>query len=268
MIVSNKNATVRFIKSLSKRKAREEAQCFFTEGLRGVCDAVSAGAEVVHLVVSESFLNSSLSKEIEQLEDSAANFTAESVLFPVSDSVYDYITETEAPQGIGAVIKMNTVTEVSGRRLLLLENMQDPGNMGTVIRTADAAGFDGIICMKGCVDIYNPKVLRSTVGSVFHVPIVRMDGDGDNVATVTDRLHKMGYTLYAAHPRGGKSCFDESFAGKSVIVIGNEANGITDEMLSKCDEFLTIPMLGKSESLNASVAAAIMMYETVRKLDK
>ncbi|MBQ8828032.1 MAG: RNA methyltransferase [Clostridia bacterium] len=253
---------------MSKKKSREESGCFFVEGLRGVCDAVSAGAEVRHLVVSESFLDSALADELKNLKDSAETFTAESVLLPVSDSVYEYITETEAPQGIGAVIEMKTVTEISGTRLLLLENMQDPGNMGTVIRTADAAGFDGIICMRGCVDIYNPKVLRSTVGSMFHIPIIRRDSPEDTVSVVVAELKNDGYTLYAAHPRGGACCFDEDFRGKTVIVIGNEANGITEEMLNACDKLLTIPMPGKSESLNASVAAAIMMYETVRKRDK
>ena len=265
MIESNKNATVRFIKSLSKRKSREESGCFFLEGLRGVCDAVSAGAKLRHLVVSESFLNSALMDEIAKLKDSAVDFSAESVLFPVSDSVFSYISETEAPQGIGAVIYMSESGKLRGNNLLLLENLQDPGNMGTIIRTADAAGFDGIICMKGCVDIYNSKVLRSTVGSLFHIPIIRRDRSSDSVASVVDELKSSGYTVYAAHPRGGVSLFDEPFTDKNVIVIGNEANGITDEMLSACDKTVTIPMPGKSESLNASVAAALMMYETVRK---
>jgi len=265
MIESNKNATVRFIKSLTKRKSREESGCFFLEGLRGVCDAVSAGAKVRHLIVSESFLNSVLSSEIAKLEDSAVGFTAESVLFPVSDNVFEYISETESPQGIGAVIYMSEPGALGGDNLLLLENLQDPGNMGTVIRTADAAGFDGIICMKGCVDVYNSKVLRSTVGSLFHIPIIRRDRDGDSAESVVAELKGMGYTVYAAHPRGGNVLFDEPFTEKNVIVIGNEANGITDEMLNVCDKTVTIPMPGKSESLNASVAASLMMYETVRK---
>lgn len=265
MIESNKNATVRFIKSLTKRKSREESGCFFLEGLRGVCDAISAGARVRHLVVSESFLSSVLMNEIANLEDSAVGFTAESVLFPVSDSVFSYISETEAPQGIGAVIYMKESGELCGNNILLLENLQDPGNMGTVIRTADAAGFDGIICMKGCVDVYNSKVLRSTVGSLFHIPIIRKDSDRDTASGVVAELKSMGYTVYAAHPRGGTVLFDETFSEKNVIVIGNEANGITEEMLNVCDKTVTIPMPGKSESLNASVAASLMMYETVRK---
>lgn len=265
MIESNKNVTVRFIKSLAKRKSREESGCFFLEGLRGVCDAVAAGAKVKHLVISESFSKSALMNEIAKLEDSAVDFSAESVLFPVSDSVFAYISETEAPQGIGAVIYMSESGKLCGNNLLLLENLQDPGNMGTAIRTADAAGFDGIICMKGCVDIYNSKVLRSTVGSLFHIPIIRRDRDGNSATNVVAELKSLGYTVYAAHPRGGTNLFDEPFTGKNVIVIGNEANGITGEMLSVCDKTVTIPMPGKSESLNASVAAALMMYETVRK---
>jgi TrmH family RNA methyltransferase len=149
---------------------------------------------------------------------------------------------------------------------VLLENLQDPGNMGTIIRTADAAAFDGIICTKGCVDVYNSKVLRSTTGSVFQIPIVQfLRGDTVSSSELAKALQKEGYTVYAAHPRGETSCFDEPFLGKSVIVIGNEANGVSDEMLSCCDKLLTIPMPGNAESLNASVAAALMIYEKRRK---
>ena len=153
---------------------------------------VTAGAKLKHLVVSEAFLNSALMDEIAKLKDSAVDFSAESVLFPVSDSVFSYISETEAPQGVGAVIYMRPSGTLCGNNLLLLENLQDPGNMGTVIRTADAAGFDGIICMKGCVDIYNSKVLRSTVGSLFHIPIIRRDRDSDNVSSVAGELKSLG----------------------------------------------------------------------------
>jgi TrmH family RNA methyltransferase len=114
--------------------------------------------------------------------------------------------------------------------------------------------------------VYNPKVLRSTTGSVFHIPIMQyLRNDDITVKELTAALKESGYTVYAAHPRGECSCFEEPFEGKSVIVIGNEANGVTDEMLSCCDKLLTIPMPGKAESLNASVAAALMIYEKRRK---
>lgn len=142
----------------------------------------------------------------------------------------------------------------------MLENIQDPGNMGTIIRTADAAAFDGIICTKGCVDVYNSKVLRSTAGSVFHIPIIQyLRNDDISSKRLAGQLKAEGYTVYAAHPRGETSCFEEPFEGKSVIVIGNEANGVSSEMLLSCDRLLTIPMPGKAESLNASVAAALMI---------
>lgn len=266
MITSGQNAQVRFIKSLKKRKFREENACFFTEGLRSVCEGLLSGADVRLLVLSESFTRSAFYAELRKVTDSMENFSAESVLLPVSDGVYREITDTETPQGIGAVFAMKRVSRVRGDSIILLENLQDPGNMGTIIRTADAAAFDGVICTKGCVDVYNPKVLRSTVGSVFHIPILQPARGSDmDTVQIVQTLRRDGYTLYAAHPSGKNSCFEEPFEGKSVIVIGNEANGISSEMLACCDKLLTIPMPGKAESLNASVAAALMIYEKRRR---
>lgn len=231
-----------------------------------MCEGIISGADIRLLAVSESFIKSEFYAELKKVTDSADHFSAESVLFPVSDAVYAHITDTETPQGIGAVFGIKRPHKIRGESIVLLENLQDPGNMGTIIRTADAADFDGIICTKGCVDVYNPKVLRSTTGSVFHIPIVQyLRGDSITVTELAEELKKDGYTVYAAHPRGEMSCFDEPFEGKSVIVIGNEANGVTDEMLACCDKLLTIPMPGQAESLNASVAAALMIYEKRRK---
>lgn len=266
MITSSQNAQVRWIKSLKKRKGREENACFFMEGLRSVCEGLLSGAEIRQLVLSESFIRSAFYGELKKVTDSMEHFSAESVLLPVSDALYRGLTDTETPQGIGAVFSIRRVSRVRGESIVLLENLQDPGNMGTVIRTADAAAFDGVLCTKGCVDVYNPKTLRSTAGSVFHIPILQMPREaGTDVTGLAAQLHRDGYTLYAAHPAGEHSCFEEPFAGKSVIVIGNEANGISREMLDCCDRLLKIPMPGKAESLNASVAAALMIYEKRRR---
>ena len=266
MVTSSQNAQVRFIKSLKKRKLREEAGCFFIEGLRSVCEGIISGADNKTLVLSESFIKSEFYAELKKALDSAEKFSVESVLFPVSDAIYAQLTDLETPQGIGAVFSIKRPKKVKGESIVLLENLQDPGNMGTIIRTADAAAFDGVICTKGCVDVYNPKVLRSTTGSVFHIPIMQyLRNDDITVKELTAALKESGYTVYAAHPRGECSCFEEPFEGKSVIVIGTEANGVTDEMLSCCDKLLTIPMPGKAESLNASVAAALLIYDIRRK---
>ena len=169
---------IKFIEGLQKRKNREESGCFFLEGYRSVTEAVRSGAVVRNLVVSESFLRSDLWKQTEKLYSAAYQKDAALVLLTVGDKSFGKIAGTVTPQGIGAVIEMpwtgferigDVLNAASSERsgVLLLENLQDPGNLGTVIRTADAAGFRAVLCSEGTVDIYNSKVLRSTVGSLF-----------------------------------------------------------------------------------------------------
>jgi len=262
-ITSYKNEQVKFLKSLSQRKYRDENRCFFVEGLRGVLEGIKTGVPVKKLVLAENFTKSPFYEELKAITGREDGIPEGAEAFLLSDEVFKSICETETPQGIAAVFSMDALKKISGDSIIMLENLQDPGNMGTIIRTADAAGFGGVICTKGCVDVFNQKVIRSTVGSIFHIPVLRQTDI--SVKETADLLKSKGYTFYAAHPRGDTSCFDESFSGKSVIVIGNEANGLTDEMLSVCDKLLTIPMPGNAESLNASVAAALLIYEKTRK---
>ena len=191
----------------------------------------------------------------------------------IGDKSFAKLSETVTPQGIGAVIKIPwadlqdpadvfSVPNTGRFGILILENLQDPGNMGTIIRTADAAGFRAILCSKGTVDIYNSKVLRSTVGSLFRFPVLQMDFTGPALA---DCLKAAGYSCIAAHPRGGVSLFEADLTGKMAVCIGNEAGGLSEELLARCDRTVTIPMPGGTESLNASVAAALMMYEVMRQ---
>jgi TrmH family RNA methyltransferase len=145
--------------------------------------------------------------------------------------------------------------------IVLLDSIQDPGNMGTIIRTADAAGFDGVIALNGCVDIYNPKVLRATMGSIFHIAIA----DHADMAETMSMIRKNGLKTFAAHLRGDKSIYEADMCAGGVILIGNEANGLSDELTLCADELVKIPMPGKAESLNASIASALFMYEMVRQ---
>ena len=264
---------VKFIEGLQKRKNRREAGCFFLEGLRSVTEAISGGASIVKLVASESFVNSSQWKQIENIYSSAYHKDAELVLLQIGDKSFAKLADTVTPQGIGAVIEtpwadLNSPEVVlsvpdNGRfGILILENLQDPGNIGTIIRTADAAGFKAVICSKGTVDIYNSKVLRSTVGSLFRFPVLQTELTGLEIAAC---LKAFGYCVTAAHPRGGVSLFDAAFQGKMAVCIGNEAGGLSEQLLNDCDMTVTIPMPGGTESLNASVAAALMMYEVRRK---
>ena len=263
IITSVKNEQVRALKKLELRKYREETGSFFMEGPHGVAEGLQNGAVLLRLVVDAGMAED---EECSRLIDIA---TAAGVpVTELSTAVFKYVCDTETPQGVGGVFALPAPFDVGvnkGDCLLLLENLQNPGNMGTILRTADAAGFAGVICSKGCVDVFNPKTVRSTSGSLFRLPVLQSRKNGPEAAA---ELRSHGFKVIAAHPRGGISYICEDFGGKVCIVIGNEANGISREMLDCCDETVTIPMPGGAESLNASVAAALMIYEAARKKGK
>ncbi len=182
----------------------------------------------------------------------------------VSDEVFNRIAETVTPQGVIALVKI-PVGEAgdvvkTAKSLLLLEDLQDPGNLGTMIRTAEAAGIDAVILSRNSVDIYNPKVVRSTMGAVFRVPAFYTD----DLIGLIGELNDNGFNTVATHLAAQKSYFEADYSGKTAILIGNEGNGLSDEATAAAREKVKIPMEGKVESLNASVAAALMMYELIR----
>lgn len=258
VITSVKNEQVRALKKLELRKYREETRSFFIEGPHGVKEGLLCGAKLMRLVVNADHSEDS---ECAALVKEAA--AAGVPVTELSAQVFNYICDTETPQGIGGVFELPDAQDLpGGDSILLLENLQNPGNMGTILRTADAAGFSGVICSKGCVDVFNPKTVRSTSGSLFRIPVVQSKKTGPEI---TADLMQRGFRVISAHPRGGVSYIGEDFEGKVCIVIGNEANGISEEMLGCCSEVVTIPMPGGAESLNASVAAALMIYEAARK---
>lgn len=239
-IQSDKNKIIKEINSLKLRKNRDKLGFFLLEGERLINEAQDS---INYVVASESYKGDIKSDYV------------------VSDSMFQKISDTVNPQGILAVcnIKKHTFTNNAQNPLyILLENIQDPGNMGTIIRTADAAGADGIFLSKGCVDIYNPKVVRSTMGSIFHLPIYT---DVD----LMELLSEINVTSIAAHLKGTKTPYDIDMKKGAAIIIGNEGNGISDELSKKADNLVKIPMPGKAESMNAGVAAAIMIYEALRQ---
>lgn len=148
--------------------------------------------------------------------------------------------------------------------LMILEDLQDPGNLGTILRTGEGAGVSGVILNKNCVDLYNPKVIRSTMGSVYRMPVLTVD----SISDILPELKKQGVRTYAAHLRGEHFYDQEDFRGKTAFFIGNEGNGLSDELSGQADCLIKIPMLGQVESLNAAMAAGILMYETSRQRRK
>jgi len=259
-ITSPNNNTVKEVKQLKERRYREEKGLFFIEGSRFVEEAVKENITLNKLFISEKFASDADNEDLIHRASSKSHDT-----FVLTDKLFKEISDTGNPQGILAVIsvKQYLLHDVLNDNsfIILLDAIQDPGNMGTIIRTADAAGVTAIIASKGSVDIYNPKVLRSTMGSVFRIPVVH----SENIESAIAEIKKHGIKIYAAHLDGETDYFNIDYPSNSAFIIGNEANGISDSVASCADMLVKIPMPGKAESLNASIAAALLMYEVIRQ---
>lgn len=239
-ITSLENNQIKKIASLNKKKYRDEHKLFFIEGIKSIREAINFNQEIETILYSPEMIEYNL--EVEGIK--------------VSKEILCKISDTVTPQGIIAVckIKDNDITVLKDKkRIVFLDKVQDPGNVGTIIRTADAFGFDGVILSKECADIYSPKVIRSTMGSIFHLPIIR----DVNV----EELKKLDMKIYSSSLEAKKYIKDIKIGEKAILVIGNEGNGISDETKKITDEFIKIEMPGNAESLNASIAAGILMYE-------
>lgn len=252
-----------------KSKARKEDGVFLIEGTKMFLEAPME--RIRKTFVSESFFKSE-SQKLENGENSPCieklNICGYEV---VTDAVFAKITDTMTPQGILCVMnqfayQLEDLLKRKNPTLMVLEDLQDPGNLGTIMRTGEGAGIDGIIMSKGCVDIYNPKTIRSTMGSLYRVPFVYTD---DLSGTIRS-LQKEGICFYAAHLKG-IGFYDEVdyTAAKGIgFLIGNEGNGLKDETADLADSYIKIPMEGKVESLNAAIAATVLMYEAYRQKRK
>lgn len=267
MITSTSNPQVKELSRLMKKKrARDEAGVFLAEGPRMVRELLEDDSwqdQIEKIYLSESFA----ARQNEGLffpETGGERYRAEIV----SDTVYARISDTKTPQGILAVVRrreygMETVMGEQADRahILVLDNLQDPGNLGTIFRTAEAAGATGILLSSDCVDIYNPKVIRSTMGAVFRMPFLYVN---DLTGTIGE-LKKAGIRIYAAHLEGKNAYDREDYREGCAFLIGNEGNGLRNEVAECADCRIRIPMEGKAESLNAAVAAAVLMFEVSRQ---
>ena len=249
IIENNQNKIIKEVNSLKAKKERDKTGLFILEGKRLV-DEIPNSWEIKYLLKAESY-----SEDI--------NFEN---VYTVKDSLFEKISETVNPQGILAVchIKEFDVTNVDYSNspfFVVLENVTDPGNMGTLIRTADAAGADGIFLSKGCVDIYNPKVIRATMGSIFHLPIYR----NLNLMDLMEDFKNNNVKTLAAHLKGTSTPYKVDMTTACAVIIGNEANGLSDEISEIASDLVKIPMPGKAESMNAGIAGGILIYEAVRQ---
>ncbi len=267
-ISSENNDLIKKVKSLKLKKYRELRKEFFVEGARIVKEALMSSAEIKEIIISEK---ASENEDIAETICMAIKLGCD--IYTVSETVFKSISETTNPQGILATIKMadydleEMIIAKSidvckcDKYFVILDEIKDPGNMGTIIRTADAAGFNGVIVSKGCVDVYNPKVLRSTMGSIFHIPI----NLSQDLSYALKEIKTQNIRVYAAHTKGNLYYYEADMTQSTAIVIGNEAFGISDKTMESADELISIPITGRAESLNASVAAGILMYEPLRQ---
>ena len=182
-------------------------------------------------------------------------------IFQVPRELMEHMSDTKNSQGILAVVRQKKYTELPGDFFLILDTLQDPGNMGTIFRTAEAAGVDGILMNRDCVDVYSPKVVRATMGAMFRMPFMV----SDDLPAEIQRMKSEGVQIYAAHLRGTKNHWDFDYRQPTAFMIGNEGNGLQDEIAALADTYLRIPMMGHTESLNAGVAASVLMYEVLRQ---
>lgn len=256
MITSLSNAAVKRIVLLqSKEKSRREEGLFIAEGVRMFMEAPTNRIDQVY--VTQYFLD----RMAENVRDRLSQTGYE----VVSDEVMVKMSDTTTPQGILCSIQSLSYDIESlvrnGSLFVILDGLQDPGNLGTIFRTAEAAGVDGIILSKECVSIYNPKSIRSTMGTLFRMPFIYTD---DIVGTI-DMLHKKGIETYAAHLKGDKFYDEFDYAKPTAFIIGNEGNGISESVAEAANHYLKIPMEGQVESLNAAIAASVLLYESHRQ---
>ncbi len=259
MITSAANARIKqVIQWQTKAKERRRDGVFIAEGIKMFEEAPEES--ILEVYVSAGHLPGL------QRTEQVWNKLEEVGFEEVSDDIFTKMSDTQTPQGILTVLRqpeytLESMLDAETPLLIVLENLQDPGNLGTILRTGEGAGITGVIMSKQTVDIFNPKVIRSTMGSVYRVPFVYVE----DLQEVLEQMHQKGIHTYAAHLKGETYYDSFSFREPTAFLIGNEGNGLSDAISEAADSYLKIPMEGRVESLNAGVAAALLMYEAHRQ---
>jgi TrmH family RNA methyltransferase len=266
-ITSGENPLIKEVLRLKQRKHREREGNYLIEGVHLLSEALSTGAAVSAVIFRDSS-RSQVTMELEKLQDRLG--LANVPMVALSDDAFDRLAETETPQGVIAIVARRDTAEESffGSRerpeaanYLVLDRLQDPGNVGTVIRTADALGVAGVIVIKGTADVYNAKVVRAAAGSLFRMPLLFLTSGEAAIKLLSDR----GIRLAVALPDGDKPLFQQSFAEGVALVIGNEGGGVSQAFRDAATLRVSIPMHPGVESLNVAVAAGILLYEAARQ---
>ena len=259
-ITSKDNPTYKEARRLLRKKYRDQTGMFLMEGPRPVRDAVKEGARLAYVFIRASGAGEDETKDLAGL---CAENNIDCVL--LSDELFDGISDTENSQGvIGAAHKKapaDAGDQDAAGRILILDRLQDPGNIGTIIRTAEAAGFGTLIAIKGTGDVYSPKTVRAAAGSLLRVNVF----EGYTASDAVNYCQERSVRIIASDLEGSVEYTAADLTGRIALVIGNEGSGISDEIRQSADTKVRIPMKGNIESLNAAVAAGVLMYETMRQ---
>lgn len=263
-IESEDNNKIKLIRKLRSKKFRDSIGKFTIEGINLVSEAIRHQISLDFLIISESTIKNNNDKEIIALLDSA-----DCEIFTLEDRAFERLTEAEHGVQVIGIISKKVFDEslysplLTDDNILILDRLQDPGNMGTVLRTAYAAGYKRVYILKGSADIYSPKVLRASVGAIFNINILLID----DVKTLLELDEIKSRNVVVTVPSGGVPYYKTEISKKIALVIGNEGRGISNELINSSDTRVSIPMNEGIESLNAGIAAAILMYESVRNRD-
>lgn len=251
-ITSVHNPQVQKLRELQKAKGRRETGLFLAESVKMVREALELG------LCQTLIVDGARHQEQAALIGRALESGCEVLL--VTPAIMQAVSEQKTPQGVCCTVRIPRLPErLTGRLLVALDGVQDPGNVGTILRTADAAGFDGALMSSACADLYSAKTLRATMGSVFRMPVLRTD----DLPAALESMKAQGYAI-AATELGGADFYAHCPRERAVLVIGSEGNGVSGAVRAAATHHLALPMRGGAESLNAAVAAGIMMYEMAR----
>lgn len=257
VITSKDNEIVKHIRKLRDKKYRDENNEFVIEGFKMLQEAINEQVKIKTIVICENFI------EPETLKSEIIYKLAKEKVIYVSDKIFKYVTDVITPQGILAVVEKNKSDEIDFDKdvFLILDNIQDPGNMGTILRTADSLNLNQIIVSKGSADCYNQKVVRSSMGAIFRINVI----ETEDLEKTIKEMKKRKIQMLATDLKTDYSIYNVDYK-KSAIIIGNEGNGVSSEVLNLADTKIKIPMLGNTESLNAAVATSIILYEAFRSI--
>ncbi|AOZ93522.1 TrmH family RNA methyltransferase [Paenibacillus crassostreae] len=255
-ITSLSNTRVKEWAQLLEKKHRDRNNKFVVEGVHLVLEALQSGANIECIAYD---MDKGIPSELKQVSSNDAEWIG------VSSAIIGKCTDTVTPQPVFAVVRKQSVDleqllSIKNSLVMVLDNVQDPGNVGTIIRSADAAGADGVILGHGCADLYNPKTIRSTMGSFFHLPVVE-----GQLLEILPQAKQSGARLVSTSLQAEYTCYEYDFSATTWLLVGNEAQGVSEPVKKLVDDSLIIPMRGQAESLNVGMASSVLMFEVMRQ---